>query len=79
MLACAHLGTTVLIFGDPMNGTAVGSIPAAKTKVICHTGDNICEGGNRVLQPHLTVSLKADIYHRCSLCISEPMANFWFR
>lgn len=50
---------SVLIFGDPMNGTAVGSISAAKTKVICHTGDNICQGGDSILQPHLTYSMNA--------------------
>lgn len=52
---CTNI-SAVLIFGDPMNGTAVGSISAAKTKVICHTGDNICQGGDSILQPHLTVS-----------------------
>lgn len=48
---------TVVIFGDPDNGKAVGSVSAAKTKVICHTGDNICAGGSMILQPHLTVSV----------------------
>jgi hypothetical protein len=47
---------SVVIFGDPDNGKAVGSVPAAKTKVICHTGDNICQGGGLILTPHLTVS-----------------------
>lgn len=47
----------VVIFGDPDNGKAVGNVPAAKTKVICHTGDNICQGGDLILTPHLTVSL----------------------
>lgn len=51
---------SVLIFGDPNNGTAVGSIPAAKTKVICHDGDNICQHGDQILQPHLTYSMNAD-------------------
>jgi len=46
----------VVIFGDPNNGTAVAGISAAKTLVICHTGDNICQHGDQVLQPHLTVS-----------------------
>jgi hypothetical protein len=45
----------VVIFGDPNNGTAVAGVSAAKTLVICHTGDNICQHGNQVLQPHLTV------------------------
>jgi hypothetical protein len=48
-------GGIVVIFGDPNNGTAVAGISAAKTLVICHTGDNICQHGDQVLQPHLTV------------------------
>ncbi|CZR62626.1 related to cutinase precursor [Phialocephala subalpina] len=46
--------SSAVIFGDPNNGDAVGSIPAAKTKVICHTGDNICAHGDVILAPHLT-------------------------
>ncbi|KAH8671961.1 carbohydrate esterase family 5 protein [Tricladium varicosporioides] len=45
---------SVVIFGDPDNGQAVGSIPAAKTKVICHATDNICMGGSTILAAHLT-------------------------
>ncbi|KAI1845350.1 hypothetical protein JX266_008445 [Neoarthrinium moseri] len=41
-----------VIFGDPDNGKAVQGI--AKTKVICHQGDNICQGGDLILAPHLT-------------------------
>jgi hypothetical protein len=51
---------SVLIFGDPNNGTAVGSVPASKTLVICHDGDNICQHGDNILQPHLTYSMNAD-------------------
>ncbi len=45
----------MVIFGDPNNGTAVSGISAAKTLVICHTGDNICQHGDQILEPHLTV------------------------
>lgn len=48
---------SVVIFGDPNDGDAVGSIPAENVKVICHDGDNICDGGILVLAPHLTVTL----------------------
>ena len=44
----------VVIFGDPDNGDAVGKIPASKVKIICHVGDNICQGGALILAPHLT-------------------------
>ncbi|KAF7355739.1 Cutinase [Mycena sanguinolenta] len=43
-----------VIFGDPDNGTAVTGIDAANTKVICHTGDDICAHGDLILAPHLT-------------------------
>jgi len=46
----------VVIFGDPNNGTAVAGIPASKTLIICHTGDDICAHGDQVLEPHLTVT-----------------------
>lgn len=32
---------------------------ADKTKIICHAGDNICQGGALVLAPHLTYSQDA--------------------
>jgi len=44
----------VVIFGDPDNGQAVSGISSDKVKVICHTGDNICAGGDLILPPHLT-------------------------
>lgn len=44
----------VIIFGDPMYGTAVTGITAAKTLVICHAGDLICAGGDTILLSHLT-------------------------
>ncbi|KAK1467660.1 cutinase [Colletotrichum cuscutae] len=42
----------VLIFGDPFDGQPVGSIPASKVKVICHDGDNICDGGIIITADH---------------------------
>ena len=41
------------MFGDPDNGDNVGSIPAAKVKTICHSGDNICDGGIIITSAHL--------------------------
>ncbi|THV08151.1 cutinase [Dendrothele bispora CBS 962.96] len=43
-----------VIFGDPDFGEAVTGVPAAKTDVICHVGDDICAHGDEVLPPHLT-------------------------
>lgn len=48
-----------MIFGDPDNGDAVGSIPAGKVKIICHDGDNICAGGVIILPPHLNYQIDA--------------------
>lgn len=48
-----------VIFGDPDNGQAVQGVSAANTMVICHTGDNICQGGDLILAPHLTYGMNA--------------------
>lgn len=50
--------SSVVIFGDPLNGSPVRGA-TTKTKVFCHAGDNICEGGALILPPHLTYSLDA--------------------
>ncbi|ESZ98831.1 cutinase precursor [Sclerotinia borealis F-4128] len=51
--------SSVVIFGDPDNGAAVAGASAANTKVICHTGDNICAHGDLILAPHLTYGMDA--------------------
>jgi cutinase len=50
------LTQAAIIFGDPNNGKAVGSVGAAKTKVFCNATDNICQGGATILAAHLVVS-----------------------
>ena len=51
---------SVVIFGDPDDGEAVGSIPSSKVLIICHTGDDICAHGDLVLPPHLDYSENAE-------------------
>lgn len=34
-------------------------MPADKTLIICHTGDDICLHGDLILEPHLTYSENA--------------------
>lgn len=51
---------SAVIFGDPNNGKPVGDISAANTKVICHSGDQICQGKSVILAPHLTYSRDAN-------------------
>ena len=48
-----------MIFGDPDNGEAVGSIPSSKVLIICHVGDDICLHGDAILPPHLDYALNA--------------------
>lgn len=40
--------------GVPDNGTAVQGVPAAKTLIVCHDNDNICQHGSQIRQAHLT-------------------------
>lgn len=51
--------SSVVIFGDPLSHQTVTGAET-KTKVVCHAGDNICDGGDLVLLQHLTYSLDAD-------------------
>lgn len=50
--------SSVVIFGDPLSDTPVTGA-ASKTKVLCHFGDNICDGGDLVLPMHLTYAVDA--------------------
>lgn len=43
----------VVVFGDPKRGQSFGSIASSKTLTICHSGDNICEGGTSITAAHL--------------------------
>lgn len=45
---------SVLLFGDPDIGLPLGNVPAYKVSTDCHTGDDICEDGEKVLEPHLS-------------------------
>lgn len=51
--------SSVVIFGDPLDGTAVTGA-GSKTKVFCNTLDNICDGGDIILAAHLTYSQDAE-------------------
>lgn len=52
--------SSVVLFGDPYSRKPVANIASSKVKVICHAGDNICEGGSIILLPHLTYAGDAD-------------------
>jgi cutinase len=51
--------SSVVIFGDPDYPKPVANIAASKVMVICHTGDNICQGGDLILPAHLTYGADA--------------------
>lgn len=57
--AAPQVVNSVVLFGDPRNGTAVPAVDASRVFVACHDGDNICEGGALVLPAHLTYSSDA--------------------
>nr|POE53450.1 cutinase [Quercus suber] len=50
---------SVVVFGDPDNGTAIANIPAYKVLTVCHPDDNICQGGSDFFGSHLTYSKDA--------------------
>lgn len=66
-----------VIFGDPDDGDAVGAISASKTKVICHEGDNICQHGDLILIPHLTVSHLVSFLAQ-KLMIKQVLSRCWY-
>ena len=45
---------SVVVFGDPDNGKPVGKVAPNVVRTKCRAGDNICAGGDEVLQPHLS-------------------------
>lgn len=49
--------SSVVLFGDPKNGTAIQGVDAKRVLTICHAGDDICMGGDDVGLAHLVRSL----------------------
>ncbi|KAH7305542.1 cutinase [Stachybotrys elegans] len=58
--AVANRITAVLTFGDPKRDQGFGAIPASRTRVICRTGDNICDGGINPGGEHTRYQQNAD-------------------
>ncbi len=55
----ARVGSAV-IFGDPNNGLPIAQVDAAKSLVVCHSDDNICQQGDLILPAHLTYAENVD-------------------
>jgi cutinase len=51
--------SSVVLFGDPRNGTVVQGVDAARVVTFCNKGDNICQGGDAILPAHLNYSSNA--------------------
>jgi cutinase len=51
--------SSVVLFGDPKNGTAISNIDSKKVMTICHAGDDICKGGDFIGASHLNYSADA--------------------
>lgn len=52
--------SSVVLFGDPRNGTAVPGIDQARVLSLCNAQDNICaKGGDKITLDHLTYNRNA--------------------
>ncbi|KAK2067245.1 hypothetical protein P8C59_001001 [Phyllachora maydis] len=77
----AKVGAAVC-FGDPNNGTAVQGVPAAKTLIVCHDNDNICQHGSQIRQAHLTYGKlnaadAADFLNKIMTAGASSAATVW--
>ncbi|KAJ8071336.1 hypothetical protein OCU04_001668 [Sclerotinia nivalis] len=50
---------SVVMFGDPMNGTALNGVDASRVRTFCNPKDDICKGGGVILPAHLEYSAYA--------------------
>ncbi|OAA36847.1 Cutinase [Metarhizium rileyi] len=50
----------VVIFGDPRSKEPVQGIDPSRVKIVCHDGDDICDGGVIITPVHLTYAVDAD-------------------
>lgn len=46
---------SVVLFGDPKNGTTIENLDMGKVRTFCHGRDDICKGGDVIGVSHLTV------------------------
>lgn len=50
----------VVIFGDPMSKEPVRGIDASRVSIVCHEGDDICDGGVFITPQHITYAEDAE-------------------
>lgn len=46
--------SSIVLFGDPMNNTAIGNITSTKVMTFCHDTDGVCGGSGQVGKAHLS-------------------------
>ena len=46
--------SSIVLFGDPLNNTAIGNVTSNKVLTFCHDTDGMCGGGGQVGQAHLS-------------------------
>jgi len=60
---------SVVLFGDPDDGEAFGSVAPSKVSTDCHVGDDICLHGDLILPPHLDYCL--DVQREARFVVSK--------
>ena len=43
-----------MMFGNPLNGTAIVNVVSSKVKTYCATGDDVCKGMFVITETHLS-------------------------
>jgi len=51
--------SSVVLFGDPKNGTAITGVDAKRVLTVCHAKDDICAGGDAIGLAHLDYAKNA--------------------
>ncbi|TLS25055.1 hypothetical protein PpBr36_06966 [Pyricularia pennisetigena] len=51
--------SAAVTFGDPYNPAPVPGLPSDDSMIFCHTGDDICKGGEQLFDPHFTYNRDA--------------------
>ncbi|PQE28894.1 cutinase protein [Rutstroemia sp. NJR-2017a BBW] len=44
---------SIILFGDPMNGTAISGVDPKRVMTFCDPADQICKGGDVITKAHL--------------------------
>ena len=64
----------VVVFGDPDNGSGFPGVLNGRSVTFCNDGDNICEGGDLILLPHLTYG-EVSLYQRRIKTVTDKLQD----